>query len=249
MKPVQIACWLLVWTGIAFASCVVLLGPKTIWQEIGYLRPYSSVFLSMRLLESDACDKNNLVFFFGDSSVAGPFLTQRDPAYLNVPRILEAKLQSLSPLNRRINVIDWSFAGASMFEYYCLLCKAAKYKPSLLIVPINWRMFSPMVYDNPDWDFSELSELAPLHERFQSGISNPLELEDISAPRHLAFKVSFLGLYASGIKHWLMSHLRESKQDPLMILARTAQREREKILLRIFEKSNWTMRKPRAFIR
>ncbi len=187
----------------------------------------------MGLLESGEYDADHLIFFFGDSSVAGPFLTQRDPNYLNTPKFLESELQLLIHPHRSVRVVDWSFAAASMFEYYCLLCRAEKYAPSLIIVPINWRFFTPLVYDDPQWDFSELSALAPLLESFGPGVESPMDIERISLTDRFNLSCRYWGLYATGVKRWLKSTFKDSEAEQDVIAARRTVAWNER---RLFEK-------------
>jgi hypothetical protein len=194
----------------------------------------------MYSLESNDDNAGSLIFFFGDSSVAGPFLSQRDPRYVNAPKILQRELYSLGPAMQEVRVVDWSFAGASMFEFYCLLCRAEKYKPLFIIVPINWRMFAPAVYDDPNWDFSELSVLAPLLEHFGDGVSNPMQLEHISMMSRLRLEFKFWSLYPAGMKYSILSKVRDKEIARNNFIMRTLVGQNEKHLLEELRNSHLT---------
>lgn len=159
-----------------------------------HIKPYSGLVGSGTSLRP-ARDKNRMrILFLGDSSLFAPLHTKDDPR--PTPGLLEEILSRDKDLGMQIEVTAWSFLGAHMFHYYCMLDRAAKASPDLIIIPIDW------VFLKKDSNrFPEMSGMVPLFMRNPAGV-NPLRLKGISPFRHMWYEFSIYFVYPIGLRAW-----------------------------------------------
>ncbi|RJP17959.1 MAG: hypothetical protein C4520_15240 [Candidatus Abyssobacteria bacterium SURF_5] len=109
-----------------------------------------------------------------------------------------------------LQLLDWSFAGADMFDFYCMLHKALELQPDLILIPINLRTFSPKWIGSQSllWFNPELSAFTPLFSQLPATCRDPVAARGITKKKLLEYKASVLFLkpvtiYTSGIKTWI----------------------------------------------
>jgi hypothetical protein len=192
--------------GLLILVYVVLLKSVGIDMALRYLgagKGYAHVLSSFRELEQNRQPFRHRIFFFGDSTIA-VFDKSNAP-----PAILERKLQAKYGANS-VDVVDWAFLGATMFHYYCLICKVEDYSPSLIILPINYRTFGPVwqVWSRQNEEKqigdAELIAFAPLIEEFSEDVPDFYELEGLDIAAKIEAKSRFWKIYyLEGIKLWI----------------------------------------------
>jgi len=160
--------------------------------------------------------------FSSESKTLAPLLEQAiaDETHSLVPRVSR-----------------WEFAGASMFDYYCMFLWASESPPDLTIIPINWLGFSEEGI-NPGQRFQpELSGLAPLRYIFSSHRMNPIRSRGVSLIKQLQYKVSLYSIYFIGLRGWARANVgaflegltsrKTSDDDPPKALARKTEEQIE----------------------
>jgi len=158
------------------------------------------------LLKQKDAGPQALIFFLGDSSVAQP--PWADKAATNIPDLLEAGLQEGYLACESVSVVDWSFPGGRPFHYYCFRFEAEHYSPSLLVIPINWRIFGASSDRwNETFAFPELCASVPINERRHGSGEVVMRLEGISVQRQFLYRLSHPMLYLSGLKIWVQANV------------------------------------------
>ncbi len=211
----KILVWYLLFLCLAFVAALPMVGRQTLLKYSEKVKPYAVVFWSRNEVRAAKHESDEIIFFFGDSSVALPPWAAKDTPH--IPALLDAELREAYPELGGVSVIDWSFPGGRFFHYYCLLFEAENYSPQLLIIPINWRNLGPRSWEwSKENAFHELSALVPFSERrFASG-KNIFEREDIPPSKQLIYSYEYPMLYLTGLKMWCRTKVGlEPEEDPL----------------------------------
>jgi hypothetical protein len=190
-----------------------MIGPQTALKYAVKIAPYAVIYHNRPARAANA-STGRLIFYFGDSSVAPPPWARTDTP--RIPAVLEDVLADSYPELGPVTVVDWSFAGARLFHYYCLLFEAADYSPDLIIIPINWRNLGPRSWESEErFSFRELGALVPLSECTTSAEKAILRREGISAPKRFFSPLTQPVLCIKGLKTWGRIRLGlESEEDP-----------------------------------
>jgi len=189
-----------------------LLGPKRILTYATESKPYSLVF--SKLSHEVLLNKNALVdvIFFGDSNYFYPpdrtFAPDPETVDIHLPELVRKEMRARG-LPAEAKFSEWAYAGADMFGYYCLFHRAADSLPDLIVVPINWRAFSPAWVDSPKYFHPELSALAPLNRHLPRSYEDPISHAGISMIKQIGYKAGYLHLYVVGFEIWV-SEVRKS---------------------------------------
>jgi hypothetical protein len=205
---------------LAMALCIWGLGTETVLMSAMASKPYSvllhdSHFFSLitEYHESDARDDEGAkrVICFGDSNSFYP------PDHL-VPRNVNRGVhlsgllyESIGKSEReppKMTFSEWSYVGATMFDYYCLFYEAEQFEPDLILVPITWFTFGSAWLDHHEYYRLELSALAPIRSELPEDYENPIRSEGISAVNQLEYKLDLYSLFPVGIKFWIRDGLR-----------------------------------------
>ncbi len=183
---------------------IVLLGKQTVLYYAAQISPYSMIFANEVKIADGDRSVDDVIFFFGDSSVVtvkGDTALARE---LHIPSMLESELNRRYPELGRVSVVEWAFIGAHPFHYYCMLFAVEKYKPSLVIAPVNWRALGA-VDGKANYKFPELIRLVPARERIALGPDSPVNLEGIPLTDQFLYLFDVPKLYMQGLKEWARS--------------------------------------------
>jgi hypothetical protein len=191
--------WYALFLVIPAALLLLLLGKEAVLNESARIKPYAVVFRDSDKTLSARRQSDRLVIFFGDSSVAqAPWAAKDSP---HIPALLEAELAAAYPELGRISVVEWAFDGARLFHYFCLLFKAARYRPDLVVIPINWRNLGPDAWEHQEkYAFRELSAVIPLSQRSLPVAREFLSAEGISPAAQMLYSARRPLLYLSGLR-------------------------------------------------
>lgn len=198
-------CYLL-FIGAIYTVLIFSVGRKTALLYLGLGRPHYEVLISFLELKRDLPENQKRIFYLADSTVDMVENSVAPPAVLQ--RELEKEYGEDS-----VQVVEWAFGGATMFHYYCLLCKAEDYSPSLVVLNVNYRSYGSgwqdLIRDEKGHiHCRELAVLAPFRESFSEGLSSPLEIEKITLPGRLKIQMDFWEIfYIRGVKLWLKDTL------------------------------------------
>ncbi|MBI4831835.1 MAG: hypothetical protein HY801_09845 [Candidatus Lindowbacteria bacterium] len=227
-KILQLILWYGLFIAALFLLPLLVVGKTAVLKSSERIKPYAVIFQT-REKRTAARTNDEVIIFFGDSSVSGPPWAEKDKP--RTPALLETELRESYPDLGRVSVLDWSFDGARLFHYYCLLFEAEKYSPALVIVPINWRGLGPTAAGWKElYDFPELSASVPLSERGFSPGKKFFAVEGISALKQINYLPMRPTLYITGLKMWArislhmepeeepMSHLRGTLPDPAWLM-------------------------------
>jgi hypothetical protein len=110
----------------------------------------------------------------------------------------------------RVEIIQWAFSGASMFHYYCFVCKAEQYSPDLIVIPINFRTFGSHWVKGlrtgrkkDQLLYNELLVFAPLRERFSDDVYSINDLQGFTIFDRISLEANFWeAYYLLGFKLW-----------------------------------------------
>ena len=189
--------------------CIGMLGSEKILHSAMRVKPYS-VILSLRTYARSHDDKSPTIIYFGDS-------TAFQPPDKSFPKSKNYRIQMGGLLNTALRedgvspaprVLQFAYAGASMFDYYCLFYEAERFSPDLIIVPINWRAFGTAWIQDENFFHPELSALVPIFDEFSLDRSSPIRKRRISRISQIRFKILQYQLYPIGIKIWLKDNLK-----------------------------------------
>ncbi len=174
-------------------------GEKPVLKHASKVKPYA-FFLHGRFHPTAVDSSQPTIICLGDSNCFGLWRMFR--------RALERQ-----GAHREVNVRDWVYGGAAMFDYYCMFHRARKFSPDLVIVPINWRSFGSFWLSKTLFFHPELSAFVPLGERFPPEYEDPLDLRKVSPTSHLRFKIFLFQIYPLGIKMWVRDGLHKALRD------------------------------------
>ncbi|UCD58517.1 MAG: hypothetical protein JSV16_05230 [Candidatus Hydrogenedentota bacterium] len=218
-KVLHIFLWYVFSVSFVLLSAPPFIGKPVLLKYSAKLKPYGMIFQTVPEIRGARSSSDEIILFFGDSSVVQPPWAKKDTPH--IPALLQTELQQNHPEVGKVSLIEWAFGGARLFHYYCLLFEAEKCSPALLIIPINWRSLGPR---SVEWSelfaFHELSALVPFSERVNRYGDSPLHLEGISLTRHVKYSLSQRPLlYLSGLKLWARTTFgiepeQESLSDP-----------------------------------
>lgn len=200
---------------VATGLCFWCVGTDTILEYACKTKPYAHVLDpgSRETLPDEASSGRKdavVVLCFGDSNYFYPPFTVIIPkadAMLNLTEMISRKICEREGMPNT-TVLGWHYPGASMFDYYCLYYEAIKFRPDIIVVPINWRSFGSPWLDNSMQSHHELSSFVPLCEKFPPDCENPLRARGISMAKQFQHKLFFNSLYLTGVKHWILAELR-----------------------------------------
>lgn len=202
-RPARTVLWFATAIALVYLVLFETVGLDMALRYLGAGKNYAKILISMRELPRKPPHEQKRIFFFGDSTIA--YMNESD----NAPTFLEKELQDNYGKDA-VDVVQWAFNGASMFHYYCLLCKAQDYSPSLFIVPINYRTFGShwgevtRQSEGRRIVYSELIVFAPFRERFGEEVTSMPELENLSLFDLVGMKFAFWEIcYLKGVKFWL----------------------------------------------
>jgi hypothetical protein len=193
---------------LALAAWVGLhaIGSEKILSFATEVKPYASLFDGSSFggpVEEDSAAK---VIFFGDSNSYYPpdraVAPQPESFSIHFPGLVLEEMEALGMMPEP-RIMEWAFAGASMFEFYCLYYKAAKLSPDLIVIPINWRSFGSEWLENPTYIHLELSALAPLHSRLPLEYKDPIRAKGISTARQIRYRLELPYIYLTGFDIWV----------------------------------------------
>jgi hypothetical protein len=211
-RLLQTVFWFTFSLSVILFIAVSVIGEPAVFKHSAEIKPYAHVFATGSVLRDADPTSDTLIFFLGDSSVAQPpWATEGGPG---IPKLLEEELRLSRPGLGNLSVLEWSFAGGRPFHYYCLLFEAAKYRPALLVVPINWRTLGPVSREwNKKFAFHELSASVPLSERRAHREIDIMHAENISRRKQIFSLPVRPLLYVYGLKIWARDKLRMDKGD------------------------------------
>jgi hypothetical protein len=207
--PIKIAVYCVLWLAVSAVFCLELIGPETVMVYASRVKPYSMLLSEHSYQGLSKGGDSTTVICFGDSnSFRPPGLFLPDPANSDIymPALIR---DAVDPEHASdFTFLDWSYAAADMFDYYCLFFEAVDFSPDLMIVPINWRSFQSDWIDHPNWFHPELSALVPFSERRADGREKPVEARGISVIKQLEYKIYLYSLYVTGMKSWASERMR-----------------------------------------
>jgi hypothetical protein len=213
---------------IATALCFRVAGVREIVSYASASKPYSFLFRLepeggefYRLLQPETQKgfshhrttgdrrRSASILCFGDSNMFHPDGDGSKNLALLLEEALGNGVDSPPP-----KVSKWDFAGASMFDYYCMFYWTAESPPDLIIVPINWRTFGEGWLQSETFFFPELSALAPIFRKQSPGTIDPIKSRGISAIKQIEYKVSLYSVYFIGIRGWGRASLKALLDRP-----------------------------------
>ncbi len=213
VAPVRIGIYYSFILVLASLLCFRLVGARTLVEYASKSRPHSVLFLPYYLkglsskAVSDERSHEIRIISFGDSNSFYP----PDLAPLGNSGI-DTHMSSL--INKEINsgrqveateVWEWAFVGANMFDFYCMFYWAQKFKPDLIIIPINWRSFGPgWVINDSELSHEELSAFVPLREGLMR--ESPVRSRGIKPMKQAQYKVGILSDYLAGTRTWALEN-------------------------------------------
>lgn len=213
--PFKIVIHFVVSLVIGMTVCIWMVGEQTLLKYASAGRPSLVVYSGSDFVEPDAGRKSTGIICFGDSNFLYPPDVMRNEenvdAYMG-ETIRQAVMKETG--RNDVKTLDWSFAGADMFHYYCMFFKARKRTPDLIIIPLNWRTLgSEWLTTTTDYH-RELSGLAPFRGRLTPGSADPFRLKGITLSEQLQHKSFYWLFYPSGFKSWVLDIARPlSKVD------------------------------------
>jgi hypothetical protein len=192
-KPIHVGISYAVFIALGILACIWFVGKKPVLSRASKSKPYA-VLLQERFHESPLWEQDaTTIICFGDS---------------NCTRIWGMFHEAIEEqdMEGEVRIGDWAYPGADMFDYYCLLHRARKFSPDLVIIPINWRSFGRAWIRQTR--FPELSAFIPFGEEFLPEYENPLASQNISPLQHLKNKMLLFQIYPLGIKIWARESLK-----------------------------------------
>lgn len=208
-KIVKLAVCYLACLALTAFLCIWFLGSETLLRYASKSKPYS-ILLSAHSLQTPADSANaRTIICFGDStSFLPPDLSLDTGNFsIHIPGLI---YESVNPegTQQDLQISEWAFCGATMFEYYCLFYNVCNLSPDLIVVPINWRSFGTLWTNNPGWFCPELSAFVPLREKLFSDYKNPVTVRGISTVKQIEYKIYLRSsLYLTGLKAWALEKL------------------------------------------
>jgi len=162
---------------------------------------------------SSALSPNNdfNIIFFGDSTSYFPpdTCTGRGDPDTHIPGLIKNFL-SAEHSELKVGIADWSFAGAQMYNYYCMMFKAQAYSPDLVVIPINWLSFGEA------WDplekQNETCVFLPAEE-FSSNSESPFRSRNITRFQQLGYKAKMYILPFLGFRRSMREIFEAPKND------------------------------------
>lgn len=209
----RILLWFCVWLSVSLAGLFLVAlpvaGRSTLLHHAAEVKPYAVAYQPVSTASTSDAQPTaeHLIVFLGDSSVAQPPWAAKDsPA---IPALLRDALRESASRGASARVVDWSFAGARLFHYYCLLFEAEKFSPSLIVIPINRRGLGPIADEwSEKFAFRELSSLVPLAERSSPMGAAVMRVEGVGSSRQRFSAIHRPVLYVAGMKNWILSPFR-----------------------------------------
>lgn len=222
-KPIRIVVWYAISLGVIGILALKGVGRETLAEYAKPYKPYAAIVSPigdhLKKGGNGAWGYSLRIIFLGDSSLTFPPNVFPDSAnfQLYIPGFLASRLAG----DERgfVEVSEWSYPAANMFDYYCVMCRAERLSPDLVIIPINWSFFgtifeeqlstmgSKFVNENAPKRVDQFMRnknrvvgFAPLSEDFSAGYENPLQLIDISTFEHLRYKAELCTIYPIGFK-------------------------------------------------
>jgi hypothetical protein len=206
---------------LAMLLCTWIVGTETILMSAMASKPYSVLLKDSHLFNliteyyesSDPQDMRDSekVICLGDSNSFYPpdhIVPRNTNRGVHLAGLLHEAFENSPREVPQVRFSDWSYVGATMFDYYCLFHEAEKFSPDLVLVPITWFTFGSAWLDHHDYYRLELSALVPLRSELPEDYEDPIRSEGISAIKQLEYKVDLYSLFPVGIKFWIRDGLR-----------------------------------------
>lgn len=199
--PLRIVSWCVAILISFYLLSYLAIGRGVLLESAARGRPYAPFYgLSSDVKARGGEDSDELVFFFGDSTL----LTIDTPEHAGVVENLDSALADEYPELGDVLLVQCAFGSATLFHYYCLMFEAEKLSPDLLIIPINWFWLSPQSgFWTRRFRFHEIAGMVPISEQFRPERGNPLRMEEISLGEHLRYSLNMYVVYAEGAKAWV----------------------------------------------
>ena len=193
----------------AIFMCLKIVGEESILAHASKHKPYSVLLAEQyyRDFQSNADCKR--IICFGDSNSFHPpdvIVPKSDTFAVHMPGLIREAMKGSGTQSVPV-FSEWAFAGASMFDYYCLFYQAVDLSPDLIIVPINWRTFGQNWLENSDWLHPELSAFVPVMEHLPAGFQSPVRSREISLIKQIESKVYLHRIYIVGMKACVTTNL------------------------------------------
>ena len=208
-RPTTIAIFFIAVLIAATFICLRIIGRQSVLAYASKQRSYSAILSKESHHEFLNASNRPKIICFGDSNLFYPpevFISSADNFPMHIPGLIQEAMKE-SGVQPEPVFLELAFAGASMFDYYCLFHYTKDLSPDLIIVPINWRVFGDDWLENLDLFHPELSGLVPFAERLPAGYRSPIRSRNISRIRQLEFKAYLYYIYIIGIKVYIRDSL------------------------------------------
>lgn len=205
---------------LAILLCVWIAGTETILMSAMASKPYSVLLndshffgLVTEYAESDGptTEGSKRIICLGDSNSFYPpdhVVPRNTNRGIHLSGLLQESIENSGREVPDLKFSDWSYVGATMFDYYCLFHEAEKFSPDLILVPITWFTFGPAWMDHHEYYRLELSALVPIRSELPEGYEDPIRSEGISAIKQLQYKIDLYSLFLVGAKFWISDGMR-----------------------------------------
>jgi len=202
--PIKIVIHLVASLVVGMAVCVWVVGEETLLRYARQTKPSLVVFSESNFADPGEEGNGPGIICFGDSNfIYPPDVLRNDKnqgVYMGETIRQAVKMETGK---KRVKLLDWSFAGADMFHYYCMFYKAEKLAPDLIIVSVNWRTMGPEWIKTNKRYARQLSRLAPLRRKLTPGSADPFRSRGITPATQLRYKFYFWDIYPVGFKSWV----------------------------------------------
>ena len=203
--PIKIAVYFAITLAVAAAAFLYIVGPEQLLVYASESKPYSLLFSRIYYQDLLNDDQSAKIICFGDSGFFFPpdasFTPNPETSDVHIPGLIREEISARGMLPKP-KLIEWAYAGANTFDYYCLFYKAIRFSPDLIIIPINWRAFSFDWATVSEFFHPELSAFVPLRSELPSVYKDPVRSQGISVVDQIKYKSDFISLYVVGFKNW-----------------------------------------------
>ncbi len=215
LKPLSIALCFAAFLVVTILICLRVVGEDNVLAHASKHKPYS--VLLKREYYHDFLDNPEAakIICFGDSNSFNPpdfFASDPRNFEIHMPGLIRDAMKEYGL--QSVIFLEWAFAGADAFDYYCLFFPAANLSPDLIIVPINWRAFGDDWLEDPGWFHPELSAFVPFMERLPAGCKSPVRASNISPVRQVEYKAYLNYIYLIGLKAYMKDGIQSLLRTP-----------------------------------
>lgn len=199
-RPHLIVFWYLIFVLSFYFAVFFIMGKRALLQRATIIRPYAEFYLTTDWIGDAEKSADKLVFFFGDSTLLGG----RDKQGRGAAEMVGAELKARHPELGQVSVVNKAFGSATLFHFYCLMFRAEKYSPDLLIIPLNWYWFGAETdYWSGKQHLRQMASMVPIREYFSPENGNPLELAGVSLADRILYSLDMYLLCGAGLKVWI----------------------------------------------